>query len=77
MLPMYPTVKSTHLHSLTGNFIIWQVSTPLPAPGRPLGSTGPQISGDRHSDLRRPLASGFQAKGDVLLNGKSRTKVLV
>ena len=31
MLPAYSTVKSTYLYSLAGNFLIWQVSTPLPA----------------------------------------------
>ena len=29
-------VKSTHLYSLAGNFLIWQVSTPC----RPVGGTG-------------------------------------
>jgi hypothetical protein len=31
MLPVYPVVKSTHLYSLADNFVIWQVSHPLPA----------------------------------------------
>jgi hypothetical protein len=35
MLVVYSIVKSTHLYSLAGNFIIWQVFTPC----RPLGST--------------------------------------
>jgi hypothetical protein len=36
MRPVYSTVKSTHLYSLAGNFLIWQMSTPC----QPLGCTG-------------------------------------
>ena len=48
MPPVYSTVKSTHLYSLAGNFLIWQVSTPLPAsnkpsPGRPKVEAGPGL----------------------------------
>ena len=32
MLPMYSTVKSTHLYSLAGNFLIWRVPTPYWSP---------------------------------------------
>jgi hypothetical protein len=27
MLPVYAIVKSIHLHSLAGNFLVWQMST--------------------------------------------------
>ena len=38
MLPMYSTVKSTHLYSLACNFLIWQVSTPCRPPASLLGA---------------------------------------
>jgi len=39
MLPMYSTVKSTHLYSLAGNFSKFGKCLPLLASGKPLGSS--------------------------------------
>lgn len=43
MLAVYSIVKSTHLYSLEGNFLIWQVSTPCrpPADHHQAGLLGP------------------------------------
>jgi hypothetical protein len=43
MLPVYSIVKSTHLYSLAGNFLIWQVSTPTGL----LGALGEDIGDAR------------------------------
>jgi hypothetical protein len=66
MLPAYSTVKSTHLYSLAGNFLILQASNPC----RPLGSTAQYLDPTRWVYVR----PGEDKESDVLHSNTATAK---
>ena len=86
MLPMCCTFKSTHLYSVAGNLLIWQVSTPCRPPASLLGAlfwacreTLPGRGREPHVHRPpRPIASiGYPEAGESLIRRIAQRQLLV